>query len=169
MALELVKIVGASEVADLVRNYGYTIKESFDEDVVQILTDTESVPSNANDIYNHSVKPTKVTTRQVLARVRKFVLVADGASEIAAMTKDLEALRLAKINAESNLKYSEQKVAEIEGRLTIESAARAEIRADYDRESRERRALCEQLKKIEATLGKAKAAFGEIEWAKAVK
>lgn len=168
MALELVMIVGASEVADLVRNYGYTIKESFDEDVVQTLTDTESVP--AGEHYSQPIfKASKTTTRQVLARVRKFVMVADGTSEIAAMTKELEALRLAKINAESNLKYSEQKVAEIEKRLTIESAARAEIRADYDRESRERRALCEQLKKIEATLGKAKAAFGEIEWAKAVK
>lgn len=167
MTLELVKIAVASEVADLVRQ-GYKIKESFDEDVVTGLADTESVPSNTNDIYNHSTKATKVTTRQVLARVRKFVMVCDGASEIAAMTKELETLRGEKSCAGSNLRYAQQQADNAEKRLAAESAALVRSRDSYERELRERRALVDQLQKIEKTLGKAKAAFGEIEWEKRV-
>lgn len=167
MALELVKIVVASEVADLVRQ-GYAIRESFDEDVVTGLTDTESVPSNTNDIYNHSTKATKITTRQVLARVRKFVMVCDGVSEIAVMTKELETLRYENGRTKADLHGTQQKVVDTEKRLAAERTVLIGTRNDYERESRERIALLSQLQKIEKTLGKAKAAFGEIEWEKRV-
>ena len=166
MTLELVKIAVASEVADLVRQ-GYAIKESFEEDVVTGLTDTESVP--AGEHYGQPIlKTSKTTTRQVLARVRKFVMVCDGDSEIAAMTKELVTLRYENGRAKNDLLMAQQKFILAEKHLTNESAAFVRARTDCERESRERRALADQLQKIEKTLGKAKAAFGEIEWEKRV-